>query len=177
MPDYKNKGRHDQLVVDFRVYDEGEENLGVANATLPNLTFMTQQISGVGVAGNLEAVTPLLDALTLGLQFQLFSKRALSLCGPRRHTVILRAAQQQENAVSGELETYGVKHTFSVLPKSLSGGSIAQATATNPSGEYAVRYWKATQGNETLIEIDPINYKCLVYGVDYLAPVREALGI
>jgi len=175
--DYKNKGLLDQTVVDYRVYDNAEENLGVANVTLPNLSFLTQQISGVGVAGNLEAVTPLLDAMTLTLQFQLFSKRALSLCGPDRHQITLRIAQQQENAVRSAVEPEGVKHVFVAIPKSLSGGSIAQATPTNPSGEYAVRYWKMTQGNETLIEIDPIGYKCYIFGKDYLEPVRKALGI
>lgn len=172
-----NKGKVGQAVVDFSVYDNIERLLGVANVTMPSLSFLTTQISGAGVAGNIEAVMPLLEAMTLGMQWLTLNEGALSLCGPERHTITLREVQRQESALNRQMEIVPMKHVFVAVPKSLSGGSLAQATPSNPNGEYAVRYWKATRGDQVLIEIDPTAYKCVINGVDYLEPVRKAMGM
>lgn len=173
----KIKGAIDQSVVDYAVYEDATEFAGVASVTLPDISFLTQQLNGAGIAGNYEAVLAgMVDVMTLGLQFKLLSHRALTLCEPRRHTITLRVAQQQENTVTASLQIQAAKHIFVAIPKSLSGGSISPASPSDPSGEYAVRYWKCIVDNDVLIEIDPLNFKCIINGVDYLAEVRKALG-
>ena len=61
-------------------------------------------------------------------------------------------------------------------PFCYTGGSIAPATPTNGSGEYSVRYWATYIDGAKVREIDPLNFICVVNGVDYLADVRKAIG-
>ena len=59
----------DQSIINFKVYEDSVEYVGMAQATLPDLTALTQSISGAGIAGNVEAVIlGHFDAMTLGLQ-------------------------------------------------------------------------------------------------------------
>lgn len=167
----------DQSVINFAVYEDGTEFVGMAKVTLPDLTSLTQSISGAGIAGNVESV--LLghyEAMTLGLSFRNTTKQAIRLAEPRRHNIDLRIAQQDENTVKGAVEVRNVKHVFAVIPKSTKGGTVAPASPTDGSGEYAIRYWANYIDGKKVLEIDPLNFICFINGVDYLAPVRKALG-
>ena len=46
----------DQSIINFKVYEDSVEYVGMAQATLPDLTALTQSISGAGIAGNVESV-------------------------------------------------------------------------------------------------------------------------
>lgn len=173
----QTKGAIDQATVNFSVFEDLTEYLGIASVTLPSLTWLTQQLNGSGIGGNIEAVLAgMVDAMTLTMNFRQHNDQALRLCSPRMHSVTLRVAQQQESPIKAATQIQAVKHTFRMMPKSLSGGNIAPASTADPSGEYAVRYWKAVVDNKVWIEIDPINFICIIDGVDYLAEVRKALG-
>lgn len=41
----------DQSIINFKVYEDSVEYVGMAQATLPDLTALTQSISGAGIAG------------------------------------------------------------------------------------------------------------------------------
>lgn len=167
----------DQSVINFAIYEDGKEYVGIAKATLPDLNSLTQSISGAGIAGNVEAViVGHFDAMTLSLNFRTTTKQAIRLAEPRRHNIDMRVAQQNEDTVSGNLEIGKVKHIFTVVPKTFKGGAIAPASPTDGSGEYAVRYWKTYIDGKKTLEIDPLNFICEINGVDYLADVRSALG-
>ena len=47
----------DQTNINFAVYEDGQEYLGMANIALPTLSNLVQSINGAGIAGNVEAVT------------------------------------------------------------------------------------------------------------------------
>ena len=44
----------DESVINFAVYEDGVEYVGMATATLPNLSAIVQTLSGAGIAGNVE---------------------------------------------------------------------------------------------------------------------------
>ena len=46
----------DELVVNFAVYEDANEYLGMAEATLPDLEYLAEEMSGAGIAGNVEAM-------------------------------------------------------------------------------------------------------------------------
>ena len=94
----------------------------------------------------------------------------------RRHSIDLRVANQYEDPVAGTVEARKEKHIFVVVPKSTKSGTIAPATPTSGSGEYAVRYWATYINGKKVRELDPLNFICYINGVDYLAGVRAALG-
>lgn len=167
----------DESVINFAVYEDSVEYVGMASVTLPNLTSITQTLSGAGIAGNVEV--PVLghyDVMTLGLNFRTTTAQSIKLSEPRRHNIDLRAAQQTEDTVAGTVKVQNVKHVLVVVPKTETGGSIAPASPTNGSGEYSVRYWATYIDGVKVREIDPLNYICIVNGVDYLADVRKAIG-
>lgn len=166
----------DQSYINFAAYKGSNEYLGITKVTLPDIKFLTQNISGAGIAGNIEAVIAHVEAMTLNLDFRTTTEEAMSLLEPTRHHLELRVARQDEDVVEEELTTAEIKHVFVVIPKNYKGGSIAPASTGDASGEYAVRYWKCEIDDETVIEIDPLNYVIKINGVDYGRTVARILG-
>ena len=141
--------RVDQSTINWAVYEDNTEYAGMAQATLPNLTALTQSISGAGIAGNV-------DAVILGH----FDAMSMTLNYPVAAAVQIRA----------------IKHILVVIPKTHTPGTVAPATPENGTGEFAVRYWATYIDGKKVREIDPLNFICLIDGTDYLADVRKALG-
>ncbi len=167
----------EQSNINFAVYEDGTEYLGMASVTMPTLSNLTQSINGAGIAGNIEAVIlGHMDTMTLGLSFRVTSPASIRLSENRRHQIDLRVAQQHEDPINNTLNVVPEKHVFVVLPKTHNPGTVAPASPSNASGEYAVRYWATWIDGVKVREIDPLNFKCEIDGVDYLAPVRAALG-
>ena len=48
--------RVDESIINFALYEDANEYLGMAEVTLPELVSLTQEITGAGIAGNVEAV-------------------------------------------------------------------------------------------------------------------------
>lgn len=167
----------DESVINFAVYEDSVDYVGVAGVTLPNLAAIVQTLSGAGIAGNVEV--PVLghyDVMSLTLNFRTTTEHSVRLSEPRRHNIDLRMAQQIEDTVAGEVKVQSIKHVLVVVPKTDTGGTVAPAAPTNGSGEYSVRYWATYIDGAKVREIDPLNFICEVNGVDYLADVRKAIG-
>lgn len=167
----------DQSTINFDMYEDGSEYYGLAKVTMPDITYLTQTISGAGIAGNLEvAVTGMLEAMTLGVDFRTITDHAVKLLEPRSHNIDLRAAVQEEDTVAGVIGVTAIKHVMIIMPKSLKGGQLAPASTADASGEYACRYWAMYRNGEKSLELDPANFICYINGYDYLTQVRKALG-
>lgn len=167
-----------ESTLQYRVYEDSTDLLGIAKVKLPDLKVMTQDVSGAGIAGKVEAVLMgQLEAMTLELDFSSQTDKALQLAEMRRHNIDLRIANQVEDPVAGTIGVQAEKHVFVVVPKSLSGATIETAGTSTSSGQYAVRYWAAYKDNKKIIEIDPFNGICIINGVDHMAAVRAALGM
>ena len=167
----------DQAIINFLLYEDGSDYMGIASATLPDLNALTQTISGAGIAGNVEVpILGHMDAMTLGLNFRTLTEHSYKLASPREHNIDLRVAQQEEDNVAGTITPVALKHILVVIPKNLKGGNVAPAAPADASGEYAVRYWATYIDGEKVLEIDPLNFICFIDGKDHLAGVRKALG-
>lgn len=166
----------EQMTVNYDVYEDGTRYDGTASVQLPDLSFIVQSLSGAGIGGNIEAVTPHLDAMTATINFREMTDEAISLTTPERHHLDLRAARQDEDPVNNAMKYVPIKHVLVVIPKSLSGGTLAPHSSTSPSGQYAVRYFATYIDGKKETEIDPMNYICSIHGTDYLQSVRTALG-
>lgn len=165
-----------QMVTDYNVYDRFNKMLGVASVTMPTLAWQTMNMNGAGIAGIVEVVgRGMPEAMTLGLDFRMVTDEAYKLATPELHIVTLRAAQQYEDGVNGKVVTKGVKHVFGLMPKTLNTGSIKQAATHDGSGQYAVRSWKCYIDDELVIDIDQLNGKCFIYGVDYRAEINAVI--
>lgn len=167
----------DELIINFRVYEDANEYLGMSEATLPEMSNLAEEITGAGIAGNVEAVVlGHIEAMTLTLNFRTVTKAAIRLAEPRIHNIDLRAAQQVRNTQTGRIETVAAKHIMKVVPKKFAPGKLAAASAADASGEYAVSYYALHLDGKRMVEIDPLNFIYYINGTDYLADVRRALG-
>ena len=84
-----------QAYISFEVYEDGIDLLGIAKATLPDISYLTSTITGAGMMGNIE--TPLagmIDVMTLNLQFLSVTGAASKLLVPKKHHIDLRAVEQ-----------------------------------------------------------------------------------
>lgn len=169
--------RIDELITNFAVYENAVEYLGMSEVTLPEITSLTEEIAGAGIAGNVEAViTGHTEAMTLTLNFRTVTEAAIKLAEPRIHNIDLRASQQVQNTRTGTIDTVAVKHILKVRPKKYAPGKLAAASAADASGEYAVSYYAIYIDGKKKFEIDQLNFIYYVDGKDYLADVRKALG-
>ena len=166
-----------EAYIDFEVYEGKTNFVGVAKATLPNINFITQTITGAGISGNIEAVlTGMVDTMDLSLEFRSATDAAVKLMKPVKHNVELRVAEQYWNTTKQKKEVMADKYVFVIMPKNFTPGAVAPASAADTSGEYSVYYYAGYKDDKQLWEIDPWNYKCTINGTDYMASVRKALG-
>lgn len=167
----------DETVIGFAVYENATEYLGLSEVTLPEISNITEEISGAGIGGKLESVIlGAIEAMTLTLNFRTVTNNAIKLHEPRQHQIDLRAAQQEKDTTKGVTNVVQVKHLLTITPKKLNPGKVATASAAEVSGEYAVSYYATYIDGKKKLEIDPANYIYYVNGTDYLAAVRKALG-
>ena len=90
----------DQSIINFKVYEDSVEYVGMAQATLPDLTALTQSISGAGIAGNVEAVIlGHFDAMTLGLNFRTVTDQSDHVVAFMAHGACFRHAQRHRHRV------------------------------------------------------------------------------
>ena len=167
----------DQLVTNYAVYEDAVDYLGIAEVEFPELSALVEEISGAGIAGNVEAVViGHLEAMTATFNFNTVSDAAIKLSEPRIHNIDCRVAQQVHNTRTGQTTQEAVKHIMRTMPKTFSPGTAAVASPAEASGEHAVYYYAIWKNGKKVTEVDPMNFIFMVNGVDYLKDVRKALG-
>ena len=168
----------DEAVIGYRVFENATEFLGISQVDMPNIEFFTTTVQGAGIAGEVEdVILGHINAMRATFHFNSFGENAMKLATPTDHHIDLREVQQNRNMAKGKLEVTGVKHVMVMRPVTINGGTLKQAATSDPSGEYAVSYYARYTNGKQDIEIDPLGYKCTINGVDYLAPVRKAMGL
>ena len=167
----------DNGVNNFAVYEDATEFYGMAEVTLPEISQIAEEVKGAGIAGAFNgAFVGHVEAMTLTLNFRSVTPDAIKLAEPRNHQIDLRASQQQWDNTAGVFKQVAVKHVLVVTPTKFAPGKLAPAASAEASGEYSVTYFATFIGGVNKMEIDVINFIYFVYGVDYLADVRKALG-
>lgn len=161
----------------FRVYEDAVDFCGIADITLPNISFMSETITGSGISGEYDsALLGFVSAMSMDMKFRSTTESAFRLAEPRRHQLDLRVSHQSEDVTSGEITTPTTKYVVVVMPKELNLGNIKAASVQEVSGKYSVQYLAMYQDGVKKLEIDPLNFICYINGIDYLANVRNAIG-
>ena len=168
---------HPEAYLDFYVYEDGVTLIGVAQVTLPDISYMSASLTGAGVGGTVE--TPLagmLEAMTLALNFKSVTDSAASLASPKKHNLTIMVAGQDWDTTEVDKVIRADKYELVVFPKKMSGGTISPAAQSDASGEYAVYYYAGYKDDVKRWEIDQFNQICEIDGVDHMAAVRRAIG-
>jgi P2 family phage contractile tail tube protein len=163
--------------INFAVYYEGEDMLGMAEGEFPNLEYMTEEVKGAGLAGPVESIVlGHFAAMTLSLTWRNTTDAFVRLSTPRTHELYLHYAQQDYDAGLGEYKVNKIAVFVRVTPKVNGLGKLAVGEMTDTKSEFGVSYLKLEINDKERVEIDKYNYICKIDGVDYLAGVRSALG-
>ncbi|MCL2082872.1 MAG: phage major tail tube protein [Oscillospiraceae bacterium] len=169
---------YEVVTINFMVYEGKNRFAGAASVQLPNINQKTVNLSGAGIAGDVEVpISGQLEAMEVSIKFNEFSAEVARLRSPGRHTITLMPAVQRGDKTKGEIVTVPEKHTMVIVPKGLSGANIAPATQRESTLTASVRYWKYTVDGKTVHEIDPMNHIFIINGVDHGKAVRKALGL
>lgn len=169
--------QHDEAVINYSVYEDATEYLGTSEVTLPEISWLTSEVQGAGIAGTLEEVIlGHLEAMSTTFNFRTVTEAAISLNEPRIHNIDLRVAQQKYDTRTSKTGVKAVRHVMKMKPKKFAPGKAAPASTADASGEYSVPYYAIYIDEKKVTELDPANFICLVNGVDYLKEVRKALG-
>lgn len=165
-------------IINFEVYENGTNYMGIASVNLPQVTKKTFTVNGAGVAGDVDIpVKGHADAMSVTIQFIDAPEAVYTLAEERKHTLDIRAAHEIYDSTTGTIKVVAYKHILEVIPKSLGNGTVAPSAAQAASGEYSCLSIKDYIDGKLVRHYDPINYIDIdSSGIDKLADVRSALG-
>jgi len=167
-----------ERLINFRVYNSGQDLLGVATVELPELEAMSDTVSGAGIAGEVESpVLGHFGSMTTSFTWRTIEKSLTELAAQKAHSVEIRGSQQVYDAASGVYSTVPVRCSMKITPKTTSLGSLEPGSVTDSEQEFEVLYIKLFVNNKEVVEIDKYNYIAKFNGVDVLASVRADLGL
>lgn len=169
--------RIDIAVNDFAVYEDATELLGQADLTLPDIQYITQEISGAGISGNIAAtITGHVQAMSMTINFRTPTESAINLNKPGIHKIDARGCIDEMDLVTGQKVKVPVKYLMSVEATAFNPGKLAPAATADTNGTYSVWAISMYRDGKKAFEVNPGAYIFEVDGVDYLADVRKALG-
>ena len=167
---------HPDKIRNFQVY-MGSKLLGIVDATLPNLTPLKETTKGAGIAGEIETPAPgQFGTLKLQLTWLQATREAVMLANPDGQTVELRASAQVADSGSYRLKSVPVKIALKGVASDMQLGKFDPATAMGTTTELECLYYKMERDGQLLYEVDKLNFKCLINGVDVLAEERGNMG-
>jgi len=149
------------VYINLEIYEDGRNLLGVAKVQLPPITYPCVTISGAGM---------------MGIDFLTTTEEAVRLAAPTKHQLDMRVAEEFWEVETAEVDIWADKFVVICRPKEIAPGTVAPMATADTKGTFAVYYYAAYKNGKQLWEIDKRNMKCVINGVDHMAPVRKALG-
>lgn len=166
-----------EKLINFRVYSEGLNMIGVADAEMPSLEAMTETVSGAGIAGEVDSPTlGHYGSMTARINFRTVTLDALELAAQRAHHLEFRGSQQVYDAGNGTYRTASIRVVMKAVPKNVELGNLTTGAPTETGNEFEVNYLKVVVEGIEMVEIDKFNFVARIAGTDYLASVRDDLG-
>lgn len=167
-----------ETLVAYRGYDENGELAGIADVELPELEYLTRELKGAGIAGELDLpIFGHFTSMTVTINWRTMIKDSIKLMKPGIRRLEFRSASQNQDVRTGTYEVGAEKVVLGVLVKKGNLGKREVGEGTESSNEFEVTYIKVVQDGETILEVDKLNYICLIDGEDYMQKVRIALGM
>ncbi len=164
--------------LDFKVYLNGSDMLGVAEGNFPTIEFMTSEVKGAGIAGAMDSVgVGHINSMAVSLTWRNIQKSITKLLQPGAHNLELHAAHQDYNASLGTFKITHIYVFMKAITKSANLGNLVIGDVTDTQTEHEVYYMRMQIDGEDVLEIDKYNYVYKVHGVDYMTEVRRALGM
>lgn len=172
------KNQVPERLINSRVYNDGNDLMGLANVELPEIAALVEEVAGIGISGKVESPTlGHFEAMSTKLSWNTITEKGLELCKQKSHSIEVRGSQQVYDAASGNYETVAVRVSMKVAPKTTTLGTFEPGATTGTEQEFSVTYLKVVVGGKTMVEIDPFNFVAKFGNEDALAQVRKDLGL
>ena len=174
-----NTGVIPEKAINYKLYTNGSASLAaLVDVDLPEIKYMTETISGAGIAGEIESPTlGHTSSLILGLNIRSLIDEDFTMLEQRSYSLEIKAGMQSNDQVNGKLLVGKLSIMAKGVPTGLTLGKLSVGKPTDSKREFSLTYLKVEYDGKKLLEIDKINMIFEVNGSDVLAEVRAALGM
>lgn len=169
--------RYDEVLINYALYVNSVEKLGTVDVTMPTINHKRVSATGAGIAGEVEfPVVGHVEPMTCQITFRNHTASNTSLMAPGIRDIELRGAREEHDTETGVVEIIPIKYVMRVEALEHNLGKIAPQSTGDGTGSFSVKKLMGFENGKKFMDIDPLNYKYEVDGVDYLAAARSALG-
>jgi len=159
----------------FNLYTQGNRMLGISDeVTLPDFEALSETISGAGILGEIDDPTVgHFGSMEQEVPFRVLDEDAVGLMDPTAPVNITLRAAQQVSTVDGAVTFKPMRVVMRGKNKSLSLGSVKQATAMSTSISMELTYILIELNGKPMVELDKLNGVFKIKGVDIMSKARE----
>ena len=168
-----------EQTIAYRVYWQGKDLLGTAQIEMPQVQYMTETLSGSGLAGEIESpVIGLTQSMSCKMSFTSATPDVFdTLDWTLQPLFECYSALQFADETSGIRDSIGYRINMIGRPKSMSLGSLEQGKKHGNEEELELtRLEILLDGKEKLL-IDKLQFIHRVNGKDLLQKVRGQMGL
>lgn len=162
----------------YEAYDTGQRLLGITTVDLPDFNFLTDEVSGPGVMGNL--ALPAIahtESLELSLNWRTINEDLTYLLIPHAHDFSLRSGQHNYDVANGITQSQPIRIDFRGLTKGMPLGKLEKAAETESKTTFELIVLAIYVDNAQKLYYDKLNYIFKIDGADYLADYRSSVGL
>lgn len=161
----------------FNVYNDlAKKLIGISGELeLPEMEAITDTLEGSGVLGEIEdPVTGQFSSMKMKIPFAVLYEDMFSIMNTTKPPQLtLRASMQCMDPSTGETGYYPVKIVVRGKASTSNMGKVVKGKKMEPEVELEILYIKIQINNKTVLELDKLNFKYVLNGVDMLAKIRS----
>ena len=166
-----------EKALNFSVYSEGGEILGIAEGTLPNIEMMTSEVKGAGISGVIDSPgMGQTNSITMELTWRTRNASWSKLLAPTAHILDMYSAELDFDAGLGMYRTKKIHVFTKAVTKNYDFGKLAVSGSSETKTTHEIYYLKFEIDDIEQLELDKYNFIYRVRGIDYMSEVRRALG-
>lgn len=164
------------ILTGMNAYVDGRHYAGrIAELENPKLVAKVREYQSGGMAAAIDIPTGEIEKMETTLNFHGVHRDIITSFGVTMGATVpfvFRGATQDDDGTKGSVAV-----TMRGLVKELDWGTWKSGEEMPLKVVLTLQYYRYEFNRETLIEVDPLNYKVVVNGVDQLADMRAALGL
>lgn len=168
-----------EQTIAYRVYHEGHDLIGVASLEMPEIKYMTETLSGSGVAGEIENPTiGITESLSVKFSFTSVETHIFDALDWGTSSLYeCWASLQVTDDATGQRVSQPLRVNLVGRVKSFPLGTLEQGKKHGNELELELTRLQILLNSEEKLLIDKLNFIHNVNGKDLLALVRSQIGL
>ncbi len=166
-----------EVINNFNVYNDANRVMGTTGEiALPDLRFITAEISGAGILGSYNtAIIGAVQSIAPEIPFRMIDRDFFGMLNSGEQSkIVLRSSVQQRNRqTGGTLSTQAMRIVYRGHPTGAKLGTVKKGDMMNAAITLEVTYFLAEIGGVVMLELDKLNSIFVVEGKDLLAEIRK----